>query len=286
SVSGQPGYTYTWYTNYDSATNTGDLVDSGSSINVSPGESTLYAVVSNCGSYDFVSVVINPAPTAILQSPIEVNNCESEEIIHELTVDSGGTISDVAFSETFNPDSSIPWLAETSVSGGSGPGDARWGLYSSSTTFHSNDNSDFAMVNSNDYGSYSINSKLISPVFSLADYSDASLSFEHYYRNRQSTGKVEISTDMGENWTSLVTYNTNQGSAMSFQSTTINLNAYAGQPAVMIRFNYTTTGRGWYWAIDNVSVTGTPKPTTFTWLPIEGLYTDAAATIPYSGESL
>lgn len=285
NVSSTGSYTYQWYEDYNSSTNTGTLIGTGSTLPVSPTESTLYAAVANCGSYDFVSVAVVPAPTAMVQSPIQVNNCDSDEIIHELTVLSGGTIPEIAFSETFNPGSPIPWLVETSVSGGSGPTSASWGLYTSSGTFHSNDNTNFAMVDSDDYGNFTINSKLISPAFSLADYSTASLTFYHYYEHWNSSGMVEISTDLGDSWTNLATYNSNTGGPTNFVPVTINLDSYAGQSAVMIRFNYQATW-GYYWAIDNVNVTGSPKPTAITWSPHDGLYTDEDATIPYTGEDL
>lgn len=286
NVSSAGTNTYEWYLDYNSSTNTGTLIGTGSSLPVTPDESTLYAVVSDCGAYDFVSVAVVPPPSAVVRSPIEVDNCDSDEIIHELTVLSGGTIPEIAFSETFNPGSPIPWLVETSVSGGSGPTSASWGLYISSGTFHSNDNTNFAMVDSDDYGNFTINSKLISPAFSLADYSTASLTFYHYYRHRNSSGMVEISTDLGDSWTDLATYNSSDvGGPTNFVPVTINLDSYAGHSAVMIRFNYDATG-GYYWAIDNVNVTGSPKPTAITWSPHYGLYTDEDATIPYTGEDL
>ena len=285
-VSSLGSYTYQWYEDYDALNNTGTLIGSGNSITVTPTESTLYAVVSSCGRYEFVSVALVPLPTLITQSPIEVNNCETDDIIHELTM-TGGLIPSEALVETFNPDSAIPWLVQTTVYGGAGTAFARWGLYNSGATFYSNDNTDFAMVDSNDYGNFTMESSLISPTFSLADYSaPINLSFYHYYEPYSGqTGTVEVSTDLGDTWTDIQTYTSLQGSATGFVNANLNLNAYAGEPAVQVRFRFNATW-GWYWAIDNVTVTGTPNPTEVTWSPIAGLYTDSNATTAYNGENL
>ena len=302
NVSSTGSYTYQWYEDYNSSTNTGTLIGTGSTLPVSPTESTLYAAVANCGSYDFVSVAVVPAPTAMVQSPNQVNNCDSDEIIHELTVLSGGTIPEIAFSETFNPDSPIPWVTTVNVDGGDPALNqyAYWSLADGTyyPGWSSNDNSQFVISDNDFYGymhyftygyttNFFMRSNLISPTFSLADYSaPINLTFYHYFRAEYGgVARVQISTDYGETWDTIQTYTITQGLENDFDLATINLDAYAGEPGVTLRFNYESYW-DYYWAIDNVTVTGTPNPTSITWSPHEGLYIDEDATIPYAGENL
>lgn len=291
NVTGTAGYTYEWFEDFDAFTLTGTSIGNGTSISVSPTETTQFAVLSDCGTYDFVAVAVVPAPTVMTTTPVEVNICDSDDIIHELSV-TGGTIPNLILSETFNPDSSIPWLIEAQASTGN-PYFASWFLYNSPTYgITSNDASDFVMVDSDLYsllfGAADIESSLISPPFSLADYSGAiDLNFYHYYRAfGGQIGRVQISTDLGTSWSDLIVYtNVTQGANNNFAQVNVDLSGFGGQPVVMLRFNY-TGNNDWYWAIDNVTVTGTPNPTTITWAPFTDLYTNAAATIPYTGQNL
>jgi hypothetical protein len=142
---------------------------------------------------------------------------------------------------------------------------AAWTLhpdgYSSqySGVMHSNDNSQFYFSNSDTAGSGSVTSTILqSPVFSTVNYTSLSLSFYHYFRVYQpgETGKVQVSTN-GTTWTDVNSYTSNQGSPTAFANATINLDAYIGNTTIFVRFKYDAAW-GYYWAIDNVSVSGTP----------------------------
>jgi hypothetical protein len=234
-------------------------------------------------------------------TPIEVTICDSDAIIHELSV-SGGTIPNVALSETFNPDSSIPWITSFNNDDSDPAIDiySFWSLGDGTAYpgWSSNDNSQFALIDNDFYGflhyfvlgnttDFYMRSNLDSAPFSLADYQDPiNLTFYHYFREEfGAVARVQISTDLGATWGDLAVYTTTQGADNNFALVNINLDAYAGEPAVMLRFNYESYW-DWYWAIDNVTVNGTPLPTTITWTPFTDLYTDAAATIPYTGQNL
>ncbi len=126
----------------------------------------------------------------------------------------------------------------------------------------------FYIANSNTTGATS-NSQLISPAFSTVNYTAATLSFQQYYL-KYTAGDVaaalEYSTN-GTNWTLLVDYLTagSQGTSTGTQiPTTVSLPAGAlGQATVQVRFRYQSTF-GFYWAIDNVGVTGSrPESATF-----------------------
>src|SRR5690606_12082952 len=61
----------------------------------------------------------------------------------------------------------------------------------------------------------------------------------------------------------------------------IDLSSYVGQANLSIRFRYQANW-GWGWAVDNFTISGSAT-SSITWSPVEGLFTDAAATIPYTG---
>ncbi|MCB9164582.1 MAG: choice-of-anchor J domain-containing protein [Flavobacteriales bacterium] len=176
------------------------------------------------------------------------------------------------FSEDFN--SGLGSWSTTNTSTGGTPAAAAWtsrpdsyfynGYGSPDPTFSSNDASPFVLSNSDAQGSGTTATTLVSPGFSTVGYSSLSLSYYHYYRyNASESANVDISTD-GTNWTTEQTYTSTQGADDGFVQSTVDLSAYAGQPQLFIRFRYDATW-DWWWAIDNVSVTGTPAPTSFSW---------------------
>ncbi|WP_276505062.1 beta strand repeat-containing protein, partial [Terrimonas pollutisoli] len=89
--------------------------------------------------------------------------------------------------------------------------------------------------------------------------------------NAGTIGKVEISIDGGNTYTTLETFtgpakvgNGDDG----FVQRNYNLAAYIGQPDVRVRFNYFGTA-GSIWAIDNVGLQGTFEPVTYQWSPLD-----------------
>jgi hypothetical protein len=172
--------------------------------------------------------------------------------------------------ENFNGTGNNFTLANTSTGGT--PANAAWTLrpngYSYSTaTFNSNDNTQFYLSNSNAQGTGGATATILQTApFSTVGLNAASLSFYQYYRvsNTTERARVEISVN-GTSWTALATYASTQGAPGNFTLTTINLSAYLNRPLVMLRFRYTAT-TAWYWAIDNVQVSGTlSAASTFRW---------------------
>jgi hypothetical protein len=179
------------------------------------------------------------------------------------------------------------WTTTNTSTGGT-PANAAWTLrpnnYSqpSGETISSNDASQFYFTDSDAQGSGGTTATTLqSPSFSTVGLSAASLTFWQYYRyynqGASETAKVQISTN-GTSWTDLASYTTtNQGSATSFLQTTFNLSSYLNQATVYIRFKY-DAGYDWYWAIDNLSVTGTyttAPAATFAWTSTPSGYTSS-----------
>jgi hypothetical protein len=109
-----------------------------------------------------------------------------------------------------------------------------------------------------------LDQSLISPAFSLAGKTSASLTY-YYKQQTESTYdflKVEVSTNGGSTWTNISNvsttstgFTTTAGSGMV--SKTLSLTTYAGQSNVKIRFRLTSDVSVVYWgaAIDDIAVT-------------------------------
>lgn len=125
-------------------------------------------------------------------------------------------------------------------------------------TFHSNDNTQFYLSNSDAQGSNNITETILqSPAISTMTYSFISLRLYHHFREYQTdTGYVEISTN-NTTWTTISKIYADPedsiGAANSFAQKIVNLNAYSNLSTVYIRFRYYAIF-GYYWAIDNVTV--------------------------------
>ena len=95
-----------------------------------------------------------------------------------------------------------------------------------------------------------LDQSLISPAFSLAGRTSASLAFRSKYRTEAGYDyfKVEISTNGGTSWTALTSGNGLNGTSLNWSSTagvgmlanTYNLTSYAGQANLKIRFRLTS----------------------------------------------
>ena len=128
------------------------------------------------------------------------------------------------------------------------------------------------------------------PVFSTVGLASATVSFNQYCFSSTTydvTADLEYSTN-GTTWTQMANYlGVTTGTTtwtVGTPTSTVSFPAGAlGQSTVYLRWNYNST-YGFYWAIDNVRVTGTLSTTPVpSWTPTAGLYTDAGATVPYTG---
>jgi hypothetical protein len=228
------------------------------------------------------SLIVNtiPLPTSISINPSAPSLCPGGM---QTLVATGGGFVNTILSETFESPNS--WTITNTSTGGT-PANAEWtlrpsGYVYSSTAYNSNDLSQFYMANSDAQGSGGItNSNLTSPAFSTLNYSSGTINYYTYYRHDLNSF-VEYSLD-GINWMSVQTLSATIGSASNFVLQTVNLPSQAlNQQTVYIRFQY-NGNYGWYWAVDNVSITGNRN--NITWSPTTNLYLDAAGTQPYSGQ--
>ncbi|TVQ07460.1 MAG: DUF4397 domain-containing protein, partial [Bacteroidetes bacterium] len=125
----------------------------------------------------------------------------------------------------------------------------------------------FAFVDSDAGGSGGVNvwSILQAPIIDLADFEggDIGLSFAHHYRHLgNQVAYVKVSND-GENWETIATYNSNQGSSTGFTgpfdvtsvSESLIIEGFTSSDSLWIRFEFDDNESwAWYWMIDNISV--------------------------------
>ncbi len=141
------------------------------------------------------------------------------------------------------------------------------------TTTFSSPNADKFMLANSDDGPVpeNTNTKLESPAINTTGYSALNLNFNHYYNYYTGdVGTVEVSTNGGGAWTVIATYNTDIGTSTSFVPESLNLNAYVGFADVRFRFNYLATW-DWYWAVDDIVLSGTQSPTQYSWIATPAL---------------
>jgi len=218
-----------------------------------------------------VPVTVKSSPTGVTASASAASVCSNANTVN---LSSAGTAPNVTIlSQDFNG-GIAPWTTTNTSTGGT-PANAAWtpradgyqfNAYDGLVTFHSNDASQFVLSNSDAQGSGGTTATtLVSPSFSTVGYSAASLGFFHYYRynsGNDDRAYVEASTN-GSTWTTLQTYSSTQGSATGFAQVTVSLGSYLNQATVYVRFRYAATW-DYYWAIDNVTVSGTATP-SFAW---------------------
>jgi hypothetical protein len=163
-------------------------------------------------------------------------------------------------SESFNT-ANPAWTATNTSSGGDAAA-AAWtyrasGYENPDGTIYT-PGSGFILADSETQGGGTTNVILTSPAFSTVGLNAANIVLSHFYNNNggaDDLARVESSTD-GVNWTTLLTYASDQGQSNSFSNAIIALNAASlNQPSVRIRFRYTASDDR-YWAINNVGVTG------------------------------
>ncbi len=262
------------------------------------GTQTVAPFSTNTVSFNYVA---NQLPTPItISTPSGTEVCPGSPLP---LVASGGIVSGITILEEGFNSGAAGWTTVNNSTGGT-PANAAWtirptgynpGGSSGITSVVSNDNSSFYVSNSDSQGSTgTTNVELISPVFSLAGYTSAALSFYHYVRFYQPANnpfaRVLISTDGGatypttlQQWlgTTLNQVSPTGATPTSFANTVIDLTPFAGQTNLRIKFAYRDVF-GYIWAIDNFRISGSAS-SSVTWTPTTGLFTDPAGTIAYTG---
>ncbi len=138
----------------------------------------------------------------------------------------------------------------------------------------------YAFLNSDAYGTgNSQNADLITPTIDMSSYSAVNLQFSHYFKSYSgSSGTISYSINNGSTWTIIQSFSATSATNPAVFNQAIA--AVAGQTAVKFKWNYTGTW-GYYWAIDNVQITGTGV-TALTVTPPNQNVTSASGTTPFA----
>ena len=229
-----------------------------------------------CKSTGTTSVIVNPIPTVVA-------NISSTPICNGSSINltsSANTYTNILLSQNFNSFSDT-WNEINNSTGGT-PANSDWTLKPSgylysgtSTTFSSNDASQFYLSNSRYQGSGGTTATILqSPALNTTGYTTLTLDFYHYFRyNSGETAKVDVSTN-GSTWITLATYSSTQGTSTAFAHPSINLNSYVGNATLYIRFKYDATN-DYFWAIDNITLTGLYSIYNYSWSSNPSGYTSS-----------
>lgn len=162
-----------------------------------------------------------------------------------------GMVTVLPYSENFNASTSLPpcWVIADHIGNGQV---WQFGTHANGLT---GTTGNYAFLNSDAYGNgNSQNSDLITPRMNLSNYTGVTLGFTHYFLSWSgSSGTLSYSINDGATWTPIQSW-VNTTSNPAFFSQVIP--QVAGQSQVRFKWNYTGAW-GYYWDIDNVSVTGT-----------------------------
>lgn len=246
----------------------------------SPTTNTTYTLTSSqssgslCANTASVAVTVKPLPAPVSITPNGATVCPNEV---QSLASNGGTTNGTLINESF-PTATVPSPWQTII----GAGDA---LATSNTA--NAGGAAYEMKFTGNSQSTNIIDRLYAGPFNTAGYTSLTLSWKNYLDHYSSTYPysvaVETSSD-GVNWhpTSWITNPVTADQLASTQTVTINT-ADVGSSTFYVSFKMAgLTFGAFYWYIDDVLLTGT-QTTTMTWSPTATLFTDAAATIPYTG---
>ncbi|MGA2823896.1 MAG: hypothetical protein ABSE72_10270, partial [Bacteroidales bacterium] len=123
----------------------------------------------------------------------------------------------------------------------------------------------YAYLNSNAYGTgVTENADLITPMLNLTGYINVTLQFNHDFRYRSpSSATLSYSINGGSTWTQIQQWTSSTANPAAFSQV---INAVDNQSQVKFKWNYTGT-HGYWWAVDDVSITGTNSNPTLSVTP-------------------
>ncbi len=138
----------------------------------------------------------------------------------------------------------------------------------------------YAYLNSDAYGSgVTENADLITPMLDLTGYTNVTLGFSHYFRYvSPSTATLSYSINGGTTWTQIQQWTASTANPATFSQV---IAGVANQSQVKFKWNYTGT-YGWWWGVDNVSITGTSTGPTLTVTPSNQNVPVTAGTTPFT----
>ena len=247
---------------------TGLSTTTGAVVVATPTVTTTYTVTEPgstiYGCTNSKSITITVITVAIIASATPNPICTGSTLNLTSSIALGNS-SGTLISEGFNG-STNNWTT-TNTSTGGATAEATWALRpddykidcsGDKTKLSSNDNSQFYLSNSCEQGNGGVTQTVLqSPSMNTLGFTTLSLNFYHYFKFfTGASAKVEVSTN-GTSWVPVANFNSvTIGTGNNFALQNINLTPYIGYATFFIRFKYDAPW-SWYWAIDNVTVSGT-----------------------------
>jgi hypothetical protein len=244
------------------------------------------------------SITINALPTSVTATAASAAICMGASVNLNGAATITSTVPATALIENFD---GTPTFIESS---GSSTGDRSqvWQQEVSGTnvnsiaTFTSNGGGGLMVStagSSNIFGGSSVvTSSLTSGIINTTGFSSLStLTFYHTYKQGSSSGSgvVQVSTNGGGTWTTLTTFNSNQGSSTNFSVVSIPFSSYINETNLKLRFLFNTANQNIFvsftswWAIDNVVINGNKTAVPqFTWTASPAAVLPNTATITVS----
>ncbi|MEI6455300.1 MAG: BACON domain-containing carbohydrate-binding protein [bacterium] len=138
----------------------------------------------------------------------------------------------------------------------------------------------YAFLNSDGYGSgHSQNADLVTPLLDLSGYSAVNLQFIYHFKGYTgSSGALSYSIDGGTNWTQIQSFVSTSANPATFNQA---VSAVNGKNQVKFKWNY-TGAYGYWWAIDDVLITGTSTGPALVVTPPNQNVTVVAGTTPFT----
>ncbi|MBP7716549.1 MAG: hypothetical protein KA121_00010, partial [Ferruginibacter sp.] len=276
ATSANPNYTYLWQP--------GNIA--GASISVTPSGTGYYIVTATditttpvCVNKDSILITVNPTPANINLAPATASICPNNILNLFVT---GGVVPNQTIVHTnvntgpslFQADDLIvptDWISNLI----SGPAvtqfTRRASPYMGYFNTISNDNSTFFYSDADAGGpGNTTNTEIVSPVMDFTGLgADGAINFWHAYLAWFNDIEVAVQYRVGAGaWNNIQDYTgSSQGTATNFVNANLLLTAVPRVPNVQIRFHYESIW-GYYWAIDNIKITGTnTAPITWTYSP-------------------
>lgn len=259
-----------------------------------------------------LNINVNPIPTAIITTP-EVTVCPGN--IQAMSAE-GGNVTEQLLKDTFDT-ASVQFMKQDFVGTSSSSLNTEYVSQGSGSVL-------FKATSNNADVCYSMNTSINLSGYTTAQLTFSHIAALDGAVKSHDLGYVQYSSDGGETWTTFPvssyagegTLITTQGNDMPvngvifssksyadwtakfigdnslpdspslWKTETINIPVTALTNGFRIRFRYTSDFSSLYygWLIDNLKITGTGN--NLVWSPVAGLYSDALATIPYTGEAL
>jgi len=170
------------------------------------------------------------------------------------------------------------------VTNGSGEPDVGWRLWNTAGNYLGDETEDrhpaiagmtgnYVITDSDLVGTADLNEELVTPDIDCTDYIRLKLDFSKNFRvypddaDHTQIAEVDI-REVGGGWVNLLSYNVNSidpnlDPAIDSSPEKLDLSAYDGE-TFQLRWHFYEATWDWWWAIDNVMVSGEPKPTEVT----------------------